>query len=73
MTLSERSALKRRTARQRADLWKRVGAFVRVRREELGLSQGEIIRVLGYQRRLREQGEEYATLAHAAPRRKPKS
>lgn len=48
---SDRGALKRRTARQRADLWKRVGAFVRVRREELGLSQGEIIRVLGYKSR----------------------
>lgn len=48
---SDVGALKRRTARQRADLWKRVGAFVRVRREELGLSQGEIIRVLGYKSR----------------------
>src|SRR5439155_16032114 len=33
------------------DLWKRVGAFVAKRREELGLSQGEIIRVLGYKSR----------------------
>jgi transcriptional regulator with XRE-family HTH domain len=48
---SERGALKRRTARGRSDLWKRVGAFVRVRREELGLSQGDIIRVLGYKSR----------------------
>ena len=48
---SDRGALKRRTARQRADLWKRVGAFVRERREALGLSQGEIIQVLGYKSR----------------------
>ena len=48
---SERGALKRRTARERADRWQRVGAFVRVRREELGLSQGDIIRVLGYKSR----------------------
>lgn len=41
-------ALKRRTGRERTELWKRVGAFVRSRREELGLSQGDIIRVLGY-------------------------
>lgn len=48
---SDRGALKRRTARQRADLWKRVGAFVRERREALGLSQGEIIQMLGYKSR----------------------
>jgi len=45
---STRDARKRRTARERTDLWKRVGAFVRTRREELGLSQGDIIQVLGY-------------------------
>jgi transcriptional regulator with XRE-family HTH domain len=38
-------------ARDRTELWKRVGAFVRARREELGLSQGDIIRVLGYKSR----------------------
>ena len=48
---STRSARKRRIARERTDLWKRVGAFVRTRREELGLSQGDIIRVLGYKSR----------------------
>ena len=149
---STRGALNRRIERERTGLWKRVGAFVSKRREELGLSQGDIIRVLGYksrnavsnievgieglpakrayawadvlelprdaffrfvtgeaekldvpravskqdvaerlsgaeaalvatyrklppkyQRRLREQGEEYATLARAALRRKPKT
>lgn len=45
---SDRGALKRRTARDRTALWKRIGAFVRARREELGLSQGEIIQTLGY-------------------------
>jgi len=44
---STRGARKRRTGRERTDLWKRVGAFVRARREELGLSQGDIIGVLG--------------------------
>jgi len=48
---STRGARKRRTARERTDLWKRVGAFVRMRREELGLSQGDIIQVLGYKSR----------------------
>ena len=48
---STRGALKRRTWRERTDLWKRVGAFVRERREVLGLSQGDIIRVLGYKSR----------------------
>jgi transcriptional regulator with XRE-family HTH domain len=48
---STRGARKRRTARERTDLWKRVGAFVRERREVLGLSQGDIIRVLGYKSR----------------------
>lgn len=38
------TAAKRRTT----PLWKRVGAFVKARREELGLSQGDIIKVLGY-------------------------
>jgi transcriptional regulator with XRE-family HTH domain len=36
------------TDRDRAELRKRVGAFVRSRREQLGLSQGDIIRELGY-------------------------
>mgnify|MGYP001602749236 CR=1 FL=1 len=49
---STRGARKRRTGRERTDLWKRVGAFVRERREVLGLSQGDIIRVLGYKSRL---------------------
>lgn len=40
-----------RTQRQRTELWKRIGRFVRQRREELGLSQGDIIRVLGYKSR----------------------
>jgi transcriptional regulator with XRE-family HTH domain len=48
---STRGARNRRTGRERTDLWKRVGAFVRARREELGLSQGDIIRVLGYKSR----------------------
>lgn len=34
--------------KDRLDLRKRVGTFVRARREELGLSQGDIITVLGY-------------------------
>jgi transcriptional regulator with XRE-family HTH domain len=38
-------------SRERTALWKRVGAFVRARRDELGLSQGDIIRVLGYKSR----------------------
>jgi transcriptional regulator with XRE-family HTH domain len=42
---------KRSTARARHELWARVGAFVRARREELGLSQGEIIRILLYRSR----------------------
>jgi transcriptional regulator with XRE-family HTH domain len=48
---STRGARNRRTARERTELWKRVGAFVRARREELGLSQGDIIKVLGYKSR----------------------
>jgi transcriptional regulator with XRE-family HTH domain len=48
---SERSARKPRTPRRRTTLWKRVGAFVRARRDELGLSQGDIIRLLGYRSR----------------------
>ncbi len=42
---------KRSTARTRPELWVRVGTFVRARREELGLSQGDIIRVLAYRSR----------------------
>lgn len=48
---SERDALSIRAARERAELWKRIGRFVRQRREELGLTQGDIIRVLGYKSR----------------------
>jgi transcriptional regulator with XRE-family HTH domain len=48
---STRGARNPRTARERTELWRRVGAFVRARREELGLSQGDIIRVLGYKSR----------------------
>jgi transcriptional regulator with XRE-family HTH domain len=48
---SDHGARKRRTARDRTALWKRIGAFARARREELGLSQGEIISVLGYKSR----------------------
>lgn len=48
---STRSARKRSTARKRPELWTRIGAFVRARREELGLSQGDIIRALGYKSR----------------------
>jgi transcriptional regulator with XRE-family HTH domain len=39
------------TPRERAELRRRVGAFIRARREELELSQGDIIRVLGYKSR----------------------
>lgn len=48
---STRGARNRRTERERTERWKRVGAFVSKRREELGLSQGDIIRVLGYKSR----------------------
>lgn len=34
--------------RERSELRKRVGAFVRARREELSLSQGDVIAALGY-------------------------
>src|ERR1700759_2129478 len=46
-----RAALNARTQRERPELWKRVATFVRQRREELGLSQSDIIRVLGYKSR----------------------
>jgi transcriptional regulator with XRE-family HTH domain len=36
------------TPRERKALWNRVGAFLRKRREDLGLSQGDIIKSLGY-------------------------
>jgi transcriptional regulator with XRE-family HTH domain len=36
------------TEKDRLDLRKRVGAFVRTRRQQLHLSQGDIIEVLGY-------------------------
>ena len=47
---SRQNALKRLipTPREREDLRKRVGAFLRKRREELELSQGDIIKSLGY-------------------------
>ena len=45
---SPSSTSKRPTDRDRVALRKRVGAFVRKRREELGLSQGDVIRALGY-------------------------
>jgi transcriptional regulator with XRE-family HTH domain len=48
---SDHGARKRRIGRERTALWKRIGAFVRARREELGLSQGQIISVLGYKSR----------------------
>src|SRR5690606_8975030 len=48
---SPRTALNRRMARDRTELWKRIGAFVRMRREALNLSQGDIIRQLGYKSR----------------------
>lgn len=46
-----RSARNVPTSRERTELWQRVGRFVRQRRDELGLSQGDIIRVLGYKSR----------------------
>jgi transcriptional regulator with XRE-family HTH domain len=49
--ISLRSAQDLRTGKDRTELWKRVGEFVRERREALGLSQGDIIRVLGYKSR----------------------
>lgn len=48
---STRGTRNRRTEAERTSLWKRVGTFVSKRREELGLSQGDIIRVLGYKSR----------------------
>jgi transcriptional regulator with XRE-family HTH domain len=36
------------TEKERLDLRKRVGAFVRTRRRQLGLSQGDVIEKLGY-------------------------
>lgn len=42
---------KSRKARAREELWRRVGEFVRTRREQLSLSQSAIIRVLGYRSR----------------------
>ncbi len=39
------------TSHERTELWQRVGRFVRQRREELGLSQGDVIRILGYKSR----------------------
>jgi transcriptional regulator with XRE-family HTH domain len=48
---SDQAARKRRIARERTALWKRIGAFVQACREELGLSPGQIIDVLGYRSR----------------------
>jgi transcriptional regulator with XRE-family HTH domain len=48
---STRGARNRGVERERTERWKRVGSFIRDRREELGLSQGDIIRVLGYKSR----------------------
>lgn len=49
---SDHSTRKRRTtARERTALWRRIGAFVRARREELELSQGDVIQALGYKSR----------------------
>ena len=42
------TARKLLTGNDKAVLWKRVGGFVRARRDELGLSQNEVIRALGY-------------------------
>jgi len=47
------SLSKRRTdlvpgPRDRKALWRRVGAFIRARRKELGLTSGDITRSLGY-------------------------
>jgi transcriptional regulator with XRE-family HTH domain len=36
------------TEKERLDLRKRVGVFVRTRRQQLGLSQGDVIEKLGY-------------------------
>jgi transcriptional regulator with XRE-family HTH domain len=36
------------TEKERLDLRKRVGTFVRARRQQLGLSQGDVIEKLGY-------------------------
>jgi transcriptional regulator with XRE-family HTH domain len=44
-------ALQATVKREREELWRRVGAFVRERREELGLTQGDVIRILGYKSR----------------------
>lgn len=43
---------KRPTARERTLLRRRVGEFIRARREELGLSQGDIMKRLGYRTRM---------------------
>lgn len=50
-TMPRTSAQPRRkspTDKDRLDLRKRIGAFVRTRRQQLGLSQGDIIEMLGY-------------------------
>ncbi len=48
MKMSLSGMTKRPNDRERSSLRKRVGVFVRKRREELGLSQGDVIRALGY-------------------------
>lgn len=44
---------KRKVPRKRetTPLWKRVGGYIKKRRDELGLSQGDIINALGYKSR----------------------
>ena len=51
--MSRTSTRKKQAPRKRetTPLWKRVGAYVKKRREELGLSQGDIIDALGYKSR----------------------
>src|SRR5207245_6273265 len=49
--VSRQAAGRRRTTTERRALWTRIGAFVRSRRDELGLSQGDIIKALGYANR----------------------
>lgn len=51
--MSGTSTRKKQAPRKRetTPLWKRVGAYVKKRREELGLSQGDIINALGYKSR----------------------
>lgn len=43
---------RRPTARERSALRRRVGEFIQARRDELGLSQGDIMKRLGYRTRM---------------------